>query len=596
MEVSKIGKILMSTILIAALVLTSFTMDETLAAEKTVAGKTNYTVVTDEMYGMLVTKEPVDLTVGSKYFLTYTVESVEKNTLLGLGLLVTKDYTAAGVYGDNGEGFMKYTDFNQELNTLLEPGYTYFVSYEVKEDGFHYRIARAKGDESEYVNIGDVGEGVIGKEITDGKYFGLMFNGAEEYQGEKRCLSATLTRVRCYDAKGNDIALTTKGTGAATVYQPSKFTEKTVPHYYEFSLTDAKNVCISNKKQATTDTIYMSFDVVNVKRNAVAMNGYTLCMEPTEEYPWSHGIIGYQDYPLGESPWLVEGAHYFVVFEKTQEGASATVKRTVNGKSEIFGWTDGLFMENFDYDKLNYFGIFMGQGDESFVSADYKNFRCYDANGNNLAVQVNKSDVEVVHYGNLEDYSLCAAVYYCKDNQTFLILDDEENFASQGVDTAATWGTYEVDDNSWVLTAKLNGNEYQYQYKHSLMVDGDGNEYKRMKDNKVTFITGSEDICQTATAENMYRIDKPDDPVKKDNTFKCWCLGDGTEYDFDTVVTEATTLYAKWVDGDGNEYLAVSSETAPQDMSAYIAVGASVVVLAVAASIVILILRKKKEA
>ena len=95
-------------------------------------GKVNNSVSINESYGCFIgNAEPVDVKPGKKYFLTYTVDSVEKNTLLGMGLMVTKDYKSPEIYGE-GNGFMKYADKDQNMSELLEAGYTYLISFEME--------------------------------------------------------------------------------------------------------------------------------------------------------------------------------------------------------------------------------------------------------------------------------------------------------------------------------------------------------------------------------------------------------------------------------------------------------------------------------
>ena len=127
--------------------------------------------------------------------------------------------------------------------------------------------------------------------------------------------------------------------------------------------------------------------------------------------------------------------------------------------------------------------------------------------------------------------------------------------------------------------------------------DENGNKYLRLKEVKVRFISGvlsGEEIEQvTVTAKDGYKLAKPSEPSRKNDTFKGWCLGDGSEYDFDTVVTEALTLYAKWEDGHGKEYLAVEA-FGGNEMTPFLVVGGSV--LLVAGTIVVgrLVLKKGK--
>lgn len=579
--------------------ITSIPCQKVTAANETKVshGKVSYSISVNESYGCFIgNAEPVTVTPGKKYFLTYTVDSVASNTLLGMGLIVTKDNQATEIYSE-GTGFMKYTDKDQNMDTMFEVGYTYLISYEMQEDGFHYKVAKAKGDHSEYVDLGDVGKNVISKEIKDGKYFGIFLNGAENYQNQKRCMTAEFSRVYCYDEDGNDIPVT--ATRNATVYRPKQMKEKSVAHYYEFSLQDATNVYISNRKETEESVLYLSYDVTNVAKQSVAMNGFVVCSSPAEVYPWSHGVLGYEDYAIGKSPLLKSGAHYLIRIEKKTDGVSASVKCTYNGKDEYFGWDAKQFLENYDSATLNYMGIFLGQGYESYVSADFKNVRCYDVNGNNLGIQTNQPELKIEHYGELEDYSMCEAVYYCKDNRTFFFLEDESTIGKMVSGSVTEWGTYSIDDNTRKLNIQLSGKEFSFDYKYTLFTDDEQNEYIRMKDNSVTFINGDKIETQTATAENTYRVTKPENPVKKGNTFQAWCLGDGTEYDFDTVVTEATTLYAKWIDGEGNEYLEMSAQTQGNFLTGIspilISVVVSFVLVAVTAIMIVMMVRKGKR-
>lgn len=560
-------------------------------------GKVSYSISVNESYGCFIgNADPVEVKPGKKYFLTYTIDSVASNTLLGMGLIVTKDNQAADIYGED-TGFMKYADKDQNMDTMFEVGYTYLISYEMQEDGFHYKVAKAKGTHSEYIDLGDVGKNIISKEIKDGKYFGIFLNGAENYQNQKRCMTAEFSRVYCYDEDGNDIPVT--ATRNATVYRPKQMKEKSTAHYYEFCLQDATNIYIANRKEAVGSVMYLSYDVENVVKQSVAMNGFVVCSIPTEVYPWNHGVLGYEDYKIGESPLLRSGAHYLIRIEKKSDGVSANVKCTYNGKEKYFGWDAKLFMENYDRTAMNYMGIFLGQGYESFVSADFKNVRCYDENGNNLGIQTNQPELKINHYGELEDYSMCEAVYYCKNNRTFFFLEDESSIGRLSTDSVTEWGTYSIDDDTRKMNVHLSGKDMTFDYKYTLFTDDEQNQYVRMKDNKVIFVTGDQTEEQMATAENTYRIAKPENPVKDGNVFKEWCLGDGTVYDFDTVVTEATTLYAKWIDGDGNEYLATSAQTQGNEPGSIspivISVAVSTVLVAMASICIAMIIRKGKQ-
>ena len=61
---------------------------------------------------------------------------------------------------------------------------------------------------------------------------------------------------------------------------------------------------------------------------------------------------------------------------------------------------------------------------------------------------------------------------------------------------------------------------------------------------------------QLFNTDNGYRAEKPADPSLEGYTFAGWYTLDGTEYDFDAIVTKSATVYAKWINGKGITYLA----------------------------------------
>ena len=70
--------------------------------------------------------------------------------------------------------------------------------------------------------------------------------------------------------------------------------------------------------------------------------------------------------------------------------------------------------------------------------------KAYGSKGKNLAIQTNQG-VEITHYGDLEDYSQCEAVYYCEENNTFIALDDECKAIRRGDnEQVSVTGTYSI--------------------------------------------------------------------------------------------------------------------------------------------------------
>ena len=89
-----------------------------------------------------------------------------------------------------------------------------------------------------------------------------------------------------------------------------------------------------------------------------------------------------------------------------------------------------------------------------------------------------------------------------------------------------------------------------------------------------------------------YIVQKPKDPVLKDCTFKGWCMADGTEYDFESIVTESKTLYAKWSDGAGVEYIADGDGIRRMDTTPYLVIGGCAILFLVTIGVSVLILKR----
>ena len=78
--------------------------------------------------------------------------------------------------------------------------------------------------------------------------------------------------------------------------------------------------------------------------------------------------------------------------------------------------------------------------------------------------------------------------------------------------------------------------------------------------------------------ENGYYVTKPADPQKQNATFEGWYTLDGTAFDFDGVVTESKTVYAKW-NGDEVTYQAGANSTQPTNDNLIVYVFAALLLL-----------------
>ena len=515
-------------------------------AEEVKISDKEYVVTLNDALNLYMSNEkPVSGDVGSKVFLTYTVEKVTKNAAKQSGIVGTMDHAAEYPYLKDGRMYF------EDKTLLYEEGYTYVFRFERTEDGFEYRCARLKGEESVTLHFGNT---TLAPDTEAYKYYGTWIGGA---LGDT--VSAVLNHVRCYDENGNDLGIHFNGASGILQNDMNDMLNVHLPigSTSSFSLKDTDTVLISNRYATQSDRVYMEYEVENITQDDTYQQGLMATNAPAKLYPHSEeegqGYLYIQQYEKGqgETPLLREGGKYFICFSRKEGGFDGIVQCTVNGETETttFSYGIGKYQETYPY-----FSIWLGEGPASGITADFKNFKCYDAEGNSLGVQLNRKEIQVSRQGELENYSKCEAVYYCKDNHGFIVLADDTK-ATVELEGVKSEGTYKILNGTQLYYVQDDGKE-MYDYTYLQITDQDGHMYKRLKNSPVTFVTDEETTVVYAEAENGYRIQEPDKPVKEGNTFIGWYLGDDTAFDFDTVVTEGITLYAKWENGNGYKYLA----------------------------------------
>ena len=567
-----------------------------LAEEEKISHSTkNYEVVIQNASKVFLgNAKKVDWKVGDKYFLTYTVDSVSGN-LVQSGLACTDDPTVDYPHSpESKHGGMKYAT----SNLLCEKGYTYFLRFEVTKDGMTYIAAKAKGGESEYLSDfinewpnqyvpgheGYTWQKLTAKNITN---FGAWFAEGGE-------ISAKLSHVRCYDEKGNDLGIYGNKRLGVFVQDGSYDPMPGIEHSYKFSLDKAEMIFFGSERPTKSKTIFLEYTVKNVKAKNVNQTGGIMTSDPTVDYPHTVGI-GYMNYQqhtaeTGPAELVTEGATYMVRFDRTEKGFEATVKRTVNGQVSYFSFPHYWGTESNEWPLA---GVWIGE--KCSVTADFVDVKCYDAEGNNLAITTNQG-VTVEHFGSWEDYSKCEAVYYCEANNTFVALDDECN-ASKRVDSEnlSKTGTYSI--TGLTLDLKIGDKKEKFDYFYTFLTDKDGNRYNRLSDSTVTFhsryMGGDAVETAEATAATGFKVAKPADPKEEGRTFKFWKTGTDEEFDFNSVVTQNTDLYAVW---DGETSIEeVSAQAAAMDPKGIIVVVSSVVLVGATAAGVVMIGRGKRN-
>lgn len=552
-----------------------------------------YGIVLNDAGNLFVSNDKaVNGEIGSKVFLTYTVEEVTKNTAFQNGVIAAENNEAAYPYNDkDSDGNLKSKGSLRCVNNkslLFDEGYTYVFRFERTAKGFEYECARLKDDEAVSVEFGNT----HGAEDGNFKYFGFWI-GAKQEEGVK----ATLTHVRCYDENGNDLGIHFNGSSGMEQGKMNSLLNAhfTVNHNYSLNLEEQHSIAISNKYAARTDVVYMEYEVGQVTKDETYQEGIIATNFPQVSYPHSNsagGLLQYKSYDKGSgaTPLLKPGAKYFVCFAKNDTGFDGIVQCTLNGVTDTFAFAGKAGTYDPDY---KYFSLWFGESDKSLVSCEIRNMKIYDSEGNNLGVQINKKDVVISHEGELENYSKSEAVYYCRDKQTMIALEEGQK-VWKNTEGVMESGSYTISDADLILSLE-EGKEI-YKYEKLYLTDEEENQYQRLKTSKVTFVTGDETIVEKATAENGYRVSEPTKPQKEGNVFKGWFLHNGTAYDFDDVVTESITLYAKWQDGDGNEYLALEQETEAHDYSGWIAgILSAVIVAGCAAGCVVMVKRRSRH-
>ena len=496
-----------------------------------------YVEFNDSLDIFLCNRKSIGTKVGTEYYLTYTVESIEAQQWSQTGVIGTNVPTQVYPYVESeaGGGIYKYVTSNK----LLVEGYTYFLKFTITEDGYKYRAAWAEDDEekSKYIEF----DQTYGEVKTNLGYFGAFF-GASNLKGK-------LTKVRCYDKNGNDLGVqVTPGRNGAVGLEKAGTSGIDVEHHYDIVLKDCPKIAISNKRMATGDKIYMEYTVKS-SDSKIYQAGLSTSDAPQSGYPYLDGYMMFDQYELNalpqNGPLLEPGATYFIVFENKSDFFDVTIQKTVDGKTTLVDFQKiyGTYTDAYKFRSI----WLCGYPDEGIVmNAVLTDFKCYDSNKNNLGVQVNDiRTCEVTHYGEREDYAGCEAMYYCDtDSSLYALYQDKTLKYTQDSDTKN--GTYRIDE--YTMTAQLGEETRKFDYLYEYFTDEDEKVYRRLNSCKLIFDTrgGSKVETQVLNAENGYLPMKPTDPTAEGKAFKGWYTAEGEEFDFENMVTESQTVYAKW--------------------------------------------------
>lgn len=510
--------------------------------------------------------------IGTEYFMTYTVENAPQNPTQH-GLIGTADVTRNFPYTDG--GFMRLSETE---TPMLDEGATYFIKFTVAEGGYRYSVTRAKGDSLENIYF----DKYVGTATDEMKYFGvwLAYGGVE----------AELSNVRFYDAKGKDLGVKLEYPGGAECVfkEGSRLGNSTkVKQNYDITITEQCNIAISNRIASTASRIFIEYKVVSgeyqLNQNGVALSG-----EPTSDYPHRYAALNHKTYdePQKSIDLLEVGAEYVVMIERNELNYDVTVQKIKDGRTETF-WIyniAGPYEETYPYVSL-----WFGAGTTNKASFKLENFKIYDEKQNNLGVQCNVS-AAIINRGEPEDYAGCEAAYYCKENGNIMALFKDKMLQFTAGDTTVE-ARYRITDNEMTVSYADGDENYEYLYKR--ITDKDKNIYERLYSYQVAFVTGSDTKIETQTLSNItgYMAKCPEEPVFENYKFEGWYTSDGTEFDFEQIVTESVTLYAKWSGDGGVTFIADEGATEVAELS-YLWIGSGVVLFIAGLLVCVFFMRK----
>lgn len=548
-----------------------FVQNSTVSEAVTPSNK-DYTVLLNGPRYFIHNKETAGSAAGTEYYMTYTVKSVAQVPTQH-GLIGTDDYTRNFPYTEG--GLMRYAGSGQDL---LTEGYTYFIKFTVAKGGFRYSITRAKGNEIEDITL----DKFTGDATCKMGYFGIWLAYS--------AVEAELADVRFYDAKGKDLGVkleTPTKTGLVLEGGIGLQKDTKVDHRYDVSITNGRNIAISNLRVPTTKRFYIEYKVDSAEY-VLNQEGIAMSNEPKSDYPHRNGILKYVTYPEpAKAVNLLEvGAEYILMIDCQKDAFNVLVQKSSMGKTTYSMLTNssGKYSSDFGFASL-----WFGAGSDTTATFKLVNMKFYDENKNNLGIQTNVTST-IMHYGEMEDYAGCEAVYYCKENGNLMALYEDQTMKhTMGLITDKA--TYKISEN--VMRAEYAAETKSYDYLYRRIVDADKNAYERLYYYKLSFVTGTEETIDTQELSNEkgYYAMQPTDPVMEGYEFKGWCTSDGKEFDFKQIVTESDTLYAKWSGDGGVTFLASENIKTGMDMT-YILFGAGILAILVGVTVSVMFIKR----
>ena len=383
--------------------------------------------------------------------------------------------------------------------------------------------------------------------------------------------------------------------------------QPTVTDRYTFSLNKAKQLCIYNKETTDTGVVYMEYEVGEVGEDTTYQAGVFSSSNPADKVkngkePRSSYLTNFKKQT--GNPLFVPGAKYYACFVKRDDCFEYYIQRTVDNKTERVSIVTeyGKWSDEFDH-----FSLWLGEGTDSWLTGTVKNFKCYDLNGKDLGVEVAHNAYytyeSVYQTGQQKDYDICEGAYYCLEKPElglFVLGEDKTGYRQVGEEkTECTYLIQKNGSESSTLFLAFPDVKQIFDYQYIQMTDDAGNTFEKLRNYKVTFVIGEETSVKTIGVDQLYRIQEPKKPKADGAKFLGWYLGNDEKFDFDSVIHESITLYAKWDDGaeEVKEVDAPTKQEVKKDFNVpmIIAITSSCVILSGSIVLGVWLLRRKKH-
>ena len=307
-------------------------------------------------------------------YLKYTVESA--STGVGNnGMVATTIPTAQYPYVGS-QGAMK---FNASVNQVLQEGETYSIEMKVYPDGTYKTLFTFNEEET---TASTAWAGWSGNGSLDSKYFGIYVAPTT---------TAKLVNVTCVDAEGNDLGLQANNAGIKITKNVQEEPEDTTASYtVEFNNVTDGFFCNATPSDGP---VYLKYTVESAS-TGTGNNGMVATTIPTAQYPYV-GTQGAMKYNASVNQVLQEGETYSIEMKVYPDGTYKTLftfnEEETTASTAWAGWSGNGSLDS------KYFGIYVAPT----TTAKLVNVTCVDAEGNDLGLQANSSNIRIRRTGEV---------------------------------------------------------------------------------------------------------------------------------------------------------------------------------------------------